>query len=192
MVGALKFFLGKDPDEKGSDDSDSDNEIDPKEVMMANKVNKKSRKREKQLTKVKKLFTKAKKKKSQAPVFNFSALQLIHDPQGTIIFRAYVDYERKWFIKKNNNRNCTFVQVLQNTIWFLSNYNIGKAFPDMRLIRWNNVNCWQNCHKCQKRDKCHKCQDREKYVKFQNFRKCRKCQKVYFTKIVATSSEILI
>ncbi|KAJ8925114.1 hypothetical protein NQ315_001296 [Exocentrus adspersus] len=82
MVASLKFFLGKDPDEKQSDESDSDNEIDPKEVMMANKVNKKTRKREKKLTKVKKLASKAYKKKSKAPVFNFSALHLIHDPQG--------------------------------------------------------------------------------------------------------------
>ncbi|KAJ8930916.1 hypothetical protein NQ314_016240 [Rhamnusium bicolor] len=82
MVAALKFFLGKDPDEKNSDDSDSEHEVDPKEVMMANKVNKKTRKREKQLNKVKKLASKAYKKKAIAPTFNFSALHLIHDPQG--------------------------------------------------------------------------------------------------------------
>jgi len=64
-----------------SDDSDSDNEIDPKDVMMANKVNKKTRKRQKQLDKVKKLVSK-KKKKQKAPVINFSALHLLHDPQG--------------------------------------------------------------------------------------------------------------
>lgn len=82
MVASLKFFLGKDPEEKDSDESDSENEVDPKEVMMANKVNKKTRKREKKLTKVKKLASKAYKKKSAAPVFNFSAVHLIHDPQG--------------------------------------------------------------------------------------------------------------
>ncbi|XP_028134143.1 protein SDA1 homolog [Diabrotica virgifera virgifera] len=82
MVTCLKFFLGKDPDEKDSDDSDSDNEVDPKEVMMANKFNKKTRKREKQLDKVKKLAKKQQKKKSQGPAFNFSAVHLLHDPQG--------------------------------------------------------------------------------------------------------------
>ncbi|XP_026468677.1 protein SDA1 homolog [Ctenocephalides felis] len=80
-VAALKFFLGSDPNEKDSDESDSD-EPNAKEVMMANKVNKKSRKREKQLTKVKKAVAKNKKKKSNAPVFNYSALQLVHNPQG--------------------------------------------------------------------------------------------------------------
>lgn len=82
MVASLKFFLGKDPEEKDPDDSDSDDELDPKEVVMANKVNKKTRKREKHLSKVKKLVMKAKKKKSAAPTHNFSAIHLIHDPQG--------------------------------------------------------------------------------------------------------------
>lgn len=135
MVAALKFFLGNDPDEKNSDDSDSDDEPTIKEVSLANRVNKKSRKRDRQLDKVKKLVVsinelfgshvgfklsiylrffyqnqkslvesvlllklivnfvlesvniffrqvKNQKKKGQAPVFNFSALHLIHDPQG--------------------------------------------------------------------------------------------------------------
>lgn len=81
MVTCLKFFLGKDPEEKEGS-SESEDEVDPKEVALANKVNKKSRKREKQLTKVKKLAAKAYKKKSAAPTFNFSALHLVHDPQG--------------------------------------------------------------------------------------------------------------
>lgn len=81
MVGAMKFFLGKDPEEKDSDE-ESDDEVDPRQVMMANKVNKKTRKREKNLERVKKLVKKTKRKKEKGPVFNFSALQLIHDPQG--------------------------------------------------------------------------------------------------------------
>lgn len=83
MVAALKFFLGKDPEEVDSN-SDSDEEVDPKEVMMANKVNKKTRKRAKELSKVKKLAAKAYKKKSQAVPFNFSAVHLLHDPQGEL------------------------------------------------------------------------------------------------------------
>ncbi|XP_046740304.1 protein SDA1 homolog [Diprion similis] len=97
MVASLKFFLGSDPSENNSDDSDSDDEPNVKEVMMANKVNKKSKKREKQLKKVKQLYVKSKKKKSQAPQFNFSALHLIHDPQG---------FAEKLFkqMEKNNDR----------------------------------------------------------------------------------------
>ncbi|XP_063983452.1 protein SDA1 homolog [Diachasmimorpha longicaudata] len=84
MVACLKFFLGTDPEDgKNSDDSDSEDDTpNVKDVLMANKVNKKTKKREKQLKKVKQLFVKSKKNKSKAPQFNFSALHLVHDPQG--------------------------------------------------------------------------------------------------------------
>ncbi|GAB1861146.1 Protein SDA1 [Camponotus japonicus] len=96
-VASLKFFLGTDPEDKGSDDSDSDDEPNMKEIMMANKVNKKTKKRQKQLQKAKQLFVKAKKKKSKAPQYNFSALHLIHDPQ---------DFAEKLFkqLEKKNDR----------------------------------------------------------------------------------------
>jgi len=56
-VACLKFFLGTDPDEKNSDDSDSDEESNVKEIIMANKVNKKTKKRVKQLEKAKQSYT---------------------------------------------------------------------------------------------------------------------------------------
>ncbi|EGI61363.1 PREDICTED: protein SDA1 homolog [Acromyrmex echinatior] len=97
MVASLKFFLGTHSEEKESDDSDSDDEPSMKEIIMANKVNKKTKKRQKQLKKAKQSFVKAKKKKSKAPQYNFSALHLIHDPQ---------DFAEKLFkqIEKNNDR----------------------------------------------------------------------------------------
>ncbi|PSN30739.1 Protein SDA1 [Blattella germanica] len=58
------------------------NEPSAKEVLLANRVNKKTRKREKQLKKAKQLVKKSKKKKGATPAFNFSALHLLHDPQG--------------------------------------------------------------------------------------------------------------
>ncbi|KAG4068256.1 hypothetical protein HA402_007776 [Bradysia odoriphaga] len=82
MVASLKFFLGNDPDEKGSDDSESDNEPDLKNAMLVNRVNKKTKKRQKQLKEIKKQVVKAKKKKSKAEPFNFSGVHLIHNPQG--------------------------------------------------------------------------------------------------------------
>lgn len=81
MVASLKFFLGTDPDEKGSDD-ESDNEPDLKQAIMQNKVNKKTRKGQKQLQNVKKQVVKAKKKKNKAVAFNFSGVHLVHNPQG--------------------------------------------------------------------------------------------------------------
>lgn len=80
MVASLKFFLSRDEEEKP--DSDSDDEVDPRDTMISNKFNKKTRKREKMVEKVKKIAKKNKKKKEKAPIFNFSALHLINNPQG--------------------------------------------------------------------------------------------------------------
>lgn len=83
LVASLKFFLGRDPDEKGSDDSEnSDNEPDLKSAMLATRVNKKTKKRQKHLDLVKKQVTKIKKKKKAVDAFNFSGIHLIHNPQG--------------------------------------------------------------------------------------------------------------
>ncbi|XP_075973446.1 SDA1 domain containing protein Mys45A [Anticarsia gemmatalis] len=81
MVASLKFFLGRDEEEK-EENSDSEEEIDPRDTMISNKFNKKTRKREKLVEKVKKQAKKLKKKKQKAPAFNFSALHLINNPQG--------------------------------------------------------------------------------------------------------------
>nr|CAG4650017.1 EOG090X030C [Sida crystallina] len=81
MVTALQFFLGSD-DQSQDSDSDDENAGDVvKEVGMSNRVNKKSRKREKQMEQVKKSLKKRKQSK-KAPVFNFSAIHLIRDPQS--------------------------------------------------------------------------------------------------------------
>ncbi|CAG4980005.1 unnamed protein product [Colias eurytheme] len=80
MVASLKFFLSRDEEEK--QDSDSEDEVDPRDTMISNKFNKKTRKREKMVDKVKKIAKKIKKRKEKAPVFNFSALHLINNPQG--------------------------------------------------------------------------------------------------------------
>ncbi|XP_065078729.1 protein SDA1 homolog [Ochlerotatus camptorhynchus] len=81
MVASLKFFLGTDDQDEKSDE-DSDKEADLKGVMMANRVNKKTKKRKKQLETAKKLYNQAQKKKTKAVSFNFSAVHLIHNPQG--------------------------------------------------------------------------------------------------------------
>lgn len=81
MVASLKFFLSRDEEEK-QENSDSEDEIDPRDTMISNKFNKKTRKREKMVDKVKKIAKKMKRKKEKAPIFNFSALHLINNPQG--------------------------------------------------------------------------------------------------------------
>ncbi|XP_055387301.1 protein SDA1 homolog [Condylostylus longicornis] len=79
LVASLKFFLGHEIDES---DSESDADIDLKSAIMTNRVNKKTKKRKKQLDQVKRAVVKASKKKKKAPSFNFSAIHLIHNPQG--------------------------------------------------------------------------------------------------------------
>ncbi|XP_059618258.1 protein SDA1 homolog [Phlebotomus argentipes] len=81
LVASLRFFLGTDDKDEESG-SDSEAEPDLRNALMVNKVNKKTKKRKKQLEAAKKQYAKAKKKKTSAPSFNFSALHLIHNPQG--------------------------------------------------------------------------------------------------------------
>ena len=80
MVTGVKFFLGNDEDEE-DDESDDDDIPDIKDVRLANKFNKKTRKRQRFLDNVKKAHKK-KKTKNKTESYNFSALHLIHDPQG--------------------------------------------------------------------------------------------------------------
>lgn len=56
MVACLKFFLGTGIEEQENEESDSDSEPNIKEIIMANRVNKKTKKREKQLAKAKQLL----------------------------------------------------------------------------------------------------------------------------------------
>lgn len=56
MVACLKFFLGTGIEDQENEESDSDSEPNIKEIIMANRVNKKTKKREKQLAKAKQLL----------------------------------------------------------------------------------------------------------------------------------------
>ena len=81
----------------------SDDEEDlptAKEVTLANKFNKKTRKREKYLENIKKAHKK-KKKKNSAPSYNFSALHLVHDPQefAEKLFRRLEGLNEKFEVK---------------------------------------------------------------------------------------------
>ncbi|XP_014381299.1 protein SDA1 homolog [Alligator sinensis] len=81
LVAGLKFFLGKDEDEK--QDSDSESEDDgptARDLMVRYATGKKTTKHKKRLEKAMKVLKKHKKKK-KPEVFNFSAIHLIHDPQ---------------------------------------------------------------------------------------------------------------
>lgn len=81
LVAGLKFFLGKDENEKNESDSDSETEgPSARDLMIRYSTGKKTSKNKKKLEKAMKVLKKH-KKKGKAEVFNFSAIHLIHDPQ---------------------------------------------------------------------------------------------------------------
>lgn len=81
LVAGLKFFLGKDEDEKNDSDTDSETEgPSARDLMIRYSTGKKTSKNKKKLEKAMKVLKKH-KKKGKAEVFNFSAIHLIHDPQ---------------------------------------------------------------------------------------------------------------
>ncbi|XP_070780639.1 protein SDA1 homolog isoform X2 [Enoplosus armatus] len=81
LVAGLKFFLGKDDDEKNESDSDSETEgPSVRDLKVRYSTGKKTTKNKKKLEKAMKVLKKHKKKR-KAEVFNFSAIHLIHDPQ---------------------------------------------------------------------------------------------------------------
>ncbi|XP_050077066.1 protein SDA1 homolog [Anopheles maculipalpis] len=102
LVASLKFFLGTDQQaEEEEDDDDSDREVDLKGIMMAAKVNKKTKKRKKKVEAAKKLYTQAQKKKKRPVAFNFSAIHLIHNPQGMAesLFKQLQDGNERFEVK---------------------------------------------------------------------------------------------
>uniref|UniRef100_A0A182MZ85 Protein SDA1 n=1 Tax=Anopheles dirus TaxID=7168 RepID=A0A182MZ85_9DIPT len=102
LVASLKFFLGTDqPGEGEEDEEDSDREVDLKGIMMAARVNKKTKKRKKKVDAAKKLYTQAQKKKKKPVAFNFSAVHLIHNPQGMAenLFKQLQDGNERFEVK---------------------------------------------------------------------------------------------
>ncbi|XP_062334305.1 protein SDA1 homolog isoform X2 [Osmerus eperlanus] len=81
LVAGMKFFLGKDEDEKNDSGSESEAKgPSARDLMVRYSTNKKTPKSKKKMEKAMKVLKKHKKKK-KVEVFNFSAIHLIHDPQ---------------------------------------------------------------------------------------------------------------
>ncbi|XP_056146645.1 protein SDA1 homolog [Lampris incognitus] len=81
LVAGVKFFLGKDEDEKNESGSESDEEgPSSRDLMVRYSTGRKTSKNKKKMEKAMKVLKKHKKKK-KAEVFQFSAIHLIHDPQ---------------------------------------------------------------------------------------------------------------
>jgi protein SDA1 len=83
VVGGVRFFLGSDREREEADDESSGNEgIDMNAMRHQMGINKKTKKRSRDLKQAAATVRKKEKKSNQPHQLNFSALHLLHDPQG--------------------------------------------------------------------------------------------------------------
>lgn len=85
VSGGVRFFLGGDKEREEAEDDSSDGDDDPIDIRQVKHqvgINKKSRKKSKAVEKARATVKRKERKKSQPHPLNFSALHLLHDPQG--------------------------------------------------------------------------------------------------------------
>ncbi|KAL5116078.1 Severe Depolymerization of Actin [Pleosporales sp. CAS-2024a] len=83
LTGGVRFFLGADKErEDAADESDDDEDVDMARLRHQVGINKKSKKNQRDLKKAAAAVKKKQQKKNAPHPLNFSALHLLHDPQG--------------------------------------------------------------------------------------------------------------
>jgi protein SDA1 len=84
VFGGTKFFLGGDEEREAAaeESSDDDNDVDMAKLKHSAGINKKSKKKARELRTAAATIKKKQKKKNAPHPLNFSALHLLHDPQG--------------------------------------------------------------------------------------------------------------
>ncbi|KAG9860236.1 SDA1-domain-containing protein, partial [Aureobasidium melanogenum] len=84
VTGGVHFFLGgdKEREEKAEEDSDDDENIDMGKLRHQAGINKKTKKKANELKRAAATVRRKEKKKKAPHPLNFSALHLLHDPQG--------------------------------------------------------------------------------------------------------------
>ncbi|OKL56074.1 hypothetical protein UA08_08597 [Talaromyces atroroseus] len=83
IVGGVRFFLGGDKErEEMEDDSSDDDGVDVAKLKHQVGINKKTKKKARQVEKAIATVKKKERKKKQPHALNFSALHLLHDSQG--------------------------------------------------------------------------------------------------------------
>ncbi|KAL3447080.1 SDA1-domain-containing protein [Aspergillus insuetus] len=83
IVGGVRFFLGGDKEREEMEEESSDEEaIDLGKVKHQVGINKKTKKKARAVEKAKATVQRRERKKNQPHPLNFSALHLLHDPQG--------------------------------------------------------------------------------------------------------------
>lgn len=84
ILGATRFFLGGDKEREELEDDSSDEEIDLSKIRHQIGINKKTKKQKKTYEKAVNKVRRDERKKSKPHPLNFSALHLLHDPQGFV------------------------------------------------------------------------------------------------------------
>ncbi|AEO62009.1 hypothetical protein MYCTH_2312891 [Thermothelomyces thermophilus ATCC 42464] len=103
VVGGVRFFLGGDKEREELEDESSDEDIDIKKVKHQGTINKKTKKRQKAYEKALEKIKKQERKKHAPHPLNFSALHLIHDPQGFAekLFQKHLQNTKNKFSLEN-------------------------------------------------------------------------------------------
>jgi protein SDA1 len=84
ITGGVRFFLGgdKEREEAAEESSDGEDDIDMSRLRHQVGINKKTKKKEREFKRAAATVKRKEKKKSAPHPLNFSALHLLHDPQG--------------------------------------------------------------------------------------------------------------
>lgn len=84
VTSGVRFFLGSDQerDEAADDESDAEEEVDMRKLKHKAGINKKNAKHQRELTTAAAKVKRKEKRKNGPQALNFSALHLLHDPQG--------------------------------------------------------------------------------------------------------------
>jgi protein SDA1 len=81
-TGGVRFFLGGDKEREEAADESSDEEIDITKMRHQAGINKKTKKKARELKQAAATVKRKERKKNAPHPLNFSALHLLHDPQG--------------------------------------------------------------------------------------------------------------
>lgn len=116
VVGGVRFFLGGDKEREEMEDVDSDGDgVDIAKLRHTVGVNKKNKKASKALEKAAATVKRKEKRKGQPHALNFSALHLLHDPQGfaETLFSKHLQNKRS---KLNLEQKVLVLQLVSRLI----------------------------------------------------------------------------
>ncbi|KAA0201355.1 hypothetical protein HAZT_HAZT001083 [Hyalella azteca] len=104
MVTAIKFFVGNDEgvvEESSDSESEVENNATMKKALLAIRVNKRTKRKQKKVEGIKKTIQETQKKKNKNLIFDYSALHYIHDPQTLAekIFKIFNKRNERFEVK---------------------------------------------------------------------------------------------